>query len=442
MAQNAQINLGRVTGKSAYEEWLLQDGNEGKSFDAFLEDISGPQGSPGPTGPAPTMEEITDAFQLVVDASPNENEGSDARTVSSEGIYKAFFEGFGAQDDVLEGSLRFVTSGAVARKIKELSPISSSASFESISSSYTLEVPSSGGAFYYLATAESAKLTFRLPSSASEGTSASCLFSLNTSEISSGAQIDVVVSEGGILLMEGTTEVDNAYAFVVEGIFRSGAWFVNVHSYLPKTGVEIRRLATILYSGANRSLTESSSVAEAINLLTENTFSTDAFGALYGVAPLSGWTTDINGSDVEYGLGATIPEGIVEEGQTLTLYPVYTETAITANKTVINNATANGNGAYTTGTATILPEVSGGYQEDTVSFKVYWTVYNANQDNSTVAYKIGSGSYTTIASNSSKGTYTGELWINNATAGATLTVRVGGSSTVRTTVKITSYKIG
>ena len=42
------------TGLSVFEEWLTIEGNEGKTFDEFVETLKGTQGLQGPTGKSAT----------------------------------------------------------------------------------------------------------------------------------------------------------------------------------------------------------------------------------------------------------------------------------------------------------------------------------------------------------------------------------------------------
>lgn len=174
------------------------------------------------------------------------------------------------------------------------------------------------------------------------------------------------------------------------------------------------KTAKIVYSGANRASTNSTSYTTNVNANASGTYAkqtlrTDIFRKLHNIATFKGWTTTNTTSSsatVNYSDGAQVT---LTEGQTLTLYPVYN---VTVAKTGINQGTTSetilsvnkGKTATTTKAYTFNPasHVSGYSSGEPFDINVYGWMWLPFSTAHAIKYKLGSGSYITIISTSAK----------------------------------------
>lgn len=166
--------------------------------------------------------------------------------------------------------------------------------------------------------------------------------------------------------------------------------------------------AKIVYSGANRKGTASTSYTQTVHATSTGSYSATLnktyFRKLYNLAPFKGWTTTKSTSasvTQNYADGASVT---LTEGQTLTIYPIYTATDKAVNQGQTSNITvstsAGGSDKSTTKsfTTTVSSYVSGYTAGDPYTVHVYGYASSGNSGTFRTSYKLNSGSYVTIVS--------------------------------------------
>ena len=162
--------------------------------------------------------------------------------------------------------------------------------------------------------------------------------------------------------------------------------------------------AKIVYSGANRKVTNGTTYTQTVHATSTGSYATTTnntyFRKLYNLAPFAKWNTNTSGTGTNYNGGASIT---LSEGQTLTLYPVYTATSKTVNlgetsdRTV--SSTTSSAGSYSKAyTFTISNYLSGYTAGDSYTYQLYGKIYEGNSGTYRNYYKIGSGSEVTLVS--------------------------------------------
>ena len=138
--------------------------------------------------------------------------------------------------------------------------------------------------------------------------------------------------------------------------------------------------AKIVYSGANRKGTASTSYTQTVHATSTGSYSATLnktyFRKLYNLAPFKGWTTTKSTSasvTQNYADGASVT---LTEGQTLTIYPIYTATDKAVNQGQTSNITVSTS--------------AGGSDKSTTK--------SGNSGTFRTSYKLNSGSYVTIVS--------------------------------------------
>lgn len=189
--------------------------------------------------------------------------------------------------------------------------------------------------------------------------------------------------------------------------------------------------AKIVYSGANRGSTSSTSYTTTVHASSTGVYATqtlrkDIFRKLYNLAPFKGWTTTKSTSasvTQNYADGASVT---LTEGQTLTIYPIYTATDKAVNQGQTSNITvstsAGGSDKSTTKsfTTTVSSYVSGYTAGDPYTVHVYGYASSGNSGTFRTSYKLNSGSYVTIVSVSGTSNSATKTF-NNSVASFTIT---------------------
>lgn len=205
--------------------------------------------------------------------------------------------------------------------------------------------------------------------------------------------------------------------------------------------------ATIVYSGANRKGTESTSYTTTVtpdaNGDLKATLRTDIFRKLYNLAPFKGWTTSKTGTTVNYSNGATVT---LTNGQTLTLYPLYTATDKTVNlgKTSATTISTTAGGSNVTQnnsfTFTISSYISGYKAGDSYTFYVYGQISSSQGGRSYVQYSINSTTaYGTLGDRSTAGQSSSSTK-NHTTSVASITFRTRAVQTAGSGARSSTYK--
>lgn len=377
------LDLGRVTGKSVFEEWKLVEGNENKTFDDFIHELADL------------------GFDINV---ANVVEEDNENAVSSGGVWSKL-----AELGLLDKPPKKVP-GTAAEDVLQYSlgsdpapdEIDAAAGVEGV---WTLS-PSEGQEWHIdNAGAAERSLTVVLPDGASIGSRVSVFFRPDNS-IAECA--DVTISAGGVLV-GGETPPQTIGGVVIEATMSAFGWIVVRHYIAGETEVVIvTKTYRIVYSGANRASTASTSYSSVISWSgaegeipdTKSTaLRTDIFRNLYGVAPFVGWTTSPSGTSVSYNDGATVSRG---DGQTLTLYPLYASTdkgvnlGQTTDGTIQTAAGASSKtdsvGPYTFNPASYVS----GFNGEPYSIKIYCQIYSGNDHRSYVQAKVDNGSWVTV----------------------------------------------
>ena len=181
---------------------------------------------------------------------------------------------------------------------------------------------------------------------------------------------------------------------------------------------------------ANRKGTASTSYTQTVHATSTGSYSATLnktyFRKLYNLAPFKGWTTTKSTSasvTQNYADGASVT---LTEGQTLTIYPIYTATDKSVNhgqtSDITVSTTAGGSDKSTTKsfTTTVSSYVSGYTAGDPYTVHVYGYASSGNSGTFRTSYKVGSGSYVTIVSVSNS-TNNATKTFNNSVASFTIT---------------------
>lgn len=431
-----KINLGRVFGYSAKEVLEIAQGlRPGKMTVAeFIEMIRGKQGAKGEKGDTPSAEEIQSAVkEMITDDIPTEDSEN---IVLSGGVYKGLESGVGAIDDIVEGSMRFPTSGAVWRKLKAVEshvvPIEIT---EPVLKTATLN-----GRDSFVTNSASNYVEITLPKTASEGDKYSCeLCSIADSPTSVDLRVE---QEEGSIVMFSSEVPKNNNAVRMDAEYSHLIWHCKFtgYNFSSKSSASTKQFATIVYSGANRTDTDEGSYFEVVPV-GDNVLSTEHFKTLYGVCQIKGWTTDKEGSEVIYEPGATVT---LVANQTLTLYPLYSPASVSVTSgNVLLNSIITEQGESASGSVTVKAPVSG-MTSGKVDAVVYYDVYTYNDKNPNYLYFYsGSTLVKTVGSLPGGGgaTHTGTVTIADLPVCGTLKVTATGSSKMRSSVKVTAYTI-
>ena len=179
-----------------------------------------------------------------------------------------------------------------------------------------------------------------------------------------------------------------------------------------ETATIVTKTASIVYSGANHaslaSSTYKTNVAwsgdpSTIASTKSATLRTDVFRKLYGTANFRGWTNSKTGTTVTHADGATVS---LSNGQTLTLYPLFSSTDVNVNlgKTTegaISTEAGASAKTETIGTYTFKPgSYVSNFKGEAYKIKIYGTIRSENNHISRLEYNVDSGSWTTLCSQS------------------------------------------
>lgn len=442
------IDLGRVVGLSAKDIVERHLGLEPGSLtdELFIEAITGKQGEKGEKGDVPDAEAIRQAVkEFALDDIPIE--GSESLILSG-GVYNGLYNGVGALDDIVEGSTRFPTSGAVWRHLRSV--VSHSTPTELTAPLSKTAEPNTHDCYTTKVKANYLEVT--LPANAEEGDTYQCdLCSLG--EKGSTVDFRLKVEDGGILLQSSLVPTDK-YAVRMEAKYSHLAWHCDFWGYDPAVGVDAGtevQYATIVYSGANREATADEEYEEVVKAGVEQTISTEHFQTLYGKASILGWTTDINGTEAEYENGGTIT---LSAGETKTLYPVYSATTVTVaagsqvllNGKITEGGTTEGGDKSAKGSVKLDPSrVISGFTSGTVDVTVGYRIYVFNvKNNNWLKLSVDNveKARKQITDDGSGGTWReGTVAISSVKVGSTLTANVWGASKLNSTVYIKSYTV-
>ena len=360
------LDLGRVTGKSVFEEWKLVEGNENKTFDDFI------------------LELANLGFDINV---ANVVEEGNENAVSSDGVWNKLAE-LGLIDKPPQKA-----SGSAATDVLQYS-LGSDPAPDEIDEAAGVEgvwtISPSEGQEWHIDNAGTAErsLAVVLPDGASVGSRVSVFFRPDNS-ISECA--DVTISAGSVLV-GGETPPQTIGGVVIEATMGAFGWIVVRHYVEGETEVVIvTKSYQIVYSGANRASTASTSYI---------------FRKLYGVAPLVGWTPSPSGTSVSYNDGETVSRG---GGQTLTLYPLYAATdksvnlGKTTDGTIQTAAGASSKtdsvGPYTFNPVSYVP----GFKGEPYTIKIYCKISSPNNHRSYVEAKVDNGNWTLVADRTAAG---------------------------------------
>lgn len=435
---NHTINLGRVSGLSAKEIVERADGlRPGEMTDLqFIERIRGEQGRQGEKGETgyPSQEDIQSAVNaLGTDEIPLE--GSEDLILSG-GVYNGLSSGVGAIDEIVEGSTRFPTSGAVWRFAKRAdSHVNVSEITEPKSCTARNGVHES-----FVTKSSDNYVEVTLPKTANEGDSYIC-------DLCSAGETPVVVDfrmrqDPGSIVMVSSEVPTGKNSVRMEAVFSHMIWHCSFtgYTFTSDSSSSQKKFATIVYSGANRVATAEELYSVIVPVGT-NTLSTEYFKTLYGICPIKGWTKSITGTTVEYEVGATVT---LVEDQTLTLYPVYEEKSVSASQYILNNIVSEGNSS-SSGEASVTPSVSGISSGEKVAVKLDYSVYAYNSSGAVYldVYKGSAALQTSVNIGTSIGgnTLTGSKTFSGVEVGSTIKVIARSGSKLKATVKIASYTI-
>lgn len=436
------MDLGNVRGLSVYEEWLKQEGNEGKSFQEFLEEIS----------------------NYAIDLNVTEDvEQDNPAVVTSRGVWNKLNE-LGMFDDGPKPWNKIPGSSAVAVREYSLGdpiapdPEDENDDTEDISewidsqagtnNVWTLS-PDPGDEWHIDNNATVGRLLrIDLPDAAALGVRVRVVFSASGDAASCA---DPTIVTGGVILL-GETAPSTVAAVAIDFTMGKNGW-VAIHHYLAASAtpepVVQNNTAKIVYSGANRSATSGTSYTTTVNWTGTGTKSatlrTDIFRKLCGVAPFRGWTTSKTGSTVTHANGATVS---LSAGQTLTLYPLYTETATTVNlgRTTTGTISAKGTGTQITtttdlGSYTFKPaSYASGFKGDAYKIKIYGYLKNKQTQHSAhLYYQIDSGSWVELAA-AANNTSDTQIKTVSLSGTANHTISFKGTHTAKTTTASSEYR--
>ena len=387
------LDLGEVRGLSVYQEWLTIEGNEGKTFQEFLEEIADlgiqirvtnvvEEDNPDAVSSGGVWDKL---YELgLVGGNPSANPGSSATSVL----------GYTLGDPLTpdEGT--------------DLSPWIDSE--EGTNNVWTLS-PAPGQEWHVDNGGTAAKaLTVALPDDAPFGSRVNVFFRPDGS-INECA--DVTITAGGVVVMGGTAP-STIGGVALECVMSQFGWIVVRHYADGESEATIvTKAAKIVYSGANRASTASTiyttNVSWTGSAETKSaTLRTDIFRKLYGKAPFRGWTTSKTGSTVTHNDGATVS---LSDEQTLTLYPLYsaTDVAVNLGKTTDGSITVAANASAkteTVGTYTFSPtSYVTGFKGEAYNVKIYGYIASENNHTSRLQYRIDSGEWTTICERTTAG---------------------------------------
>ena len=197
------------------------------------------------------------------------------------------------------------------------------------------------------------------------------------------------------------------------------------------------KTAKIVYSGANRKVTASTSYTTNVNanasgVYASQTLRKDIFRKLYNLATFKGWTTTNttnSNATVNYSDGASVT---LTEGQTLTLFPVYNiavaKTGINQGQTtealltVAAGSSATTNKAYTFNPASHLSSYVSGDPFDVNVYGWMWIPFAVSHY---IDYKLGSGSFIRIVASN-----TAQSSSSNAVSATKTTAKMTSSTTI------------
>lgn len=386
------LDLGKVTGLSVYEEWLKQDGNEGKTFQEFLEEIAN----------LGVQINVTD---LVEEDNPD--------AVSSRGVWNKLVElgligderkspvSGSAADRVLVYSLGdalapedgedltdWIDSAAGTNNIWTVSP--------EVGQEWHID---NGGH-------EERGIVLALPPEAATGDRVS-LFFRPSGELDECA--DVTVSAGSVVEM-GEAAPNVIGGVSLDCVMSKFGWIVVRHyAEGEEEVVIISRAAKIVYSGANHASQASttyntnvtwSGTEETIASSKSTALRSDIFRKLYNLAPFRGWTTRKTSNTVTHSDGQTVS---LVDNQTLTLYPLYTETdksvrlGVTSEQAIIADEGSGGASkthTYTFNPASYIP----GFKGEPYKITIYGWVTSGENRPSSIKYRFNNGSWANLVS--------------------------------------------
>ena len=212
-------------------------------------------------------------------------------------------------------------------------------------------------------------LSITLPSNAAHGDTFFLEFRSTGSEDVPAVITAFEAEDGCELLQKG--EIDpNARCTRIEATFASGVWLANITTFDIISGVMETLYGTIIYSGANYAalagkVVDVQAPVGPNTVMDGNTMA--EFASLYGMA-FEKWNTAQDGSGTDYPIGSVAD--IESEGQTITLYPVYTQRTIT--KSIALDAVS---GKTVTRSQTIAAtSILAGFSELCVDIKVSATI--------------------------------------------------------------------
>lgn len=194
--------------------------------------------------------------------------------------------------------------------------------------------------------------------------------------------------------------------------------------------------ATIVYSGANRQATSATSYTQTLTgtagaTTVTGTINNTYFRSLYGIAAFKGWTTTKSTSStvaVTHNGGASVT---LNDGATLTLYPVYTPTDKAINYGQTTDAkiatTAGGSNATANKTYTVtMSSYASGYKAgDPYQLTVYGYLDNHNNSTSNVYYSKDSTTVSTsVVSKTGTGTANATKTVSGTNAAPVIRFRI------------------
>ena len=193
--------------------------------------------------------------------------------------------------------------------------------------------------------------------------------------------------------------------------------------------------AKIVYSGANRKGTASTSYTQTVHATSTGSYSATLnktyFRKLYSLAPFKGWTTTKSTSasvTQNYADGASVT---LTEGQTLTIYPIYTATdkAINYGQTTDAKITTTAGGSDATAnksyTVTMSSYASGYTAGDPYNLTVYGYLDNHNSTTTHMYYSKDSTTVnTSLATKTGTGTASGTKAVSGTTAAPVIRFRI------------------